>query len=275
MPQQYEQVYQRNIGLFTADQQEKLRRAKVTVAGVGGVGGYQAVALARQGIGELAIIDPGVFDPPDMNRQYGAMASTIGRNKAEVTAELLRDINPHMRVRVVARCIDDVEEMRAFMVGSALVVDAIDYAGFNHKQLFHQCAREQGMPILSGPIPGFGATLMVFAPHGMTVEEFYSAPAERAAWPGHMLPIDRLLPASLIPPPLAAFAAGEAPYLTSNGAAAQLAGGLIGLEAALMIAGLRTLAEQVVVPEVLYLDAVHYACIRFNPLTRTEVSHAR
>ena len=88
----YDQVYLRNIGIFTGRQQARLRQAKITVAGVGGVGGIQAVTLARMGIGEMTIMDPGVFDEPDMNRQYAAMKNTIGQNKARATAGLLKKI---------------------------------------------------------------------------------------------------------------------------------------------------------------------------------------
>ncbi len=58
----YDQGYLRNIGVFSSEQQDKLRHAKVTVAGGGGVGGIQAVTLARMGIGEMTIMDPGVFE---------------------------------------------------------------------------------------------------------------------------------------------------------------------------------------------------------------------
>ncbi len=67
----YEDAFARNIGLFSHSEQDRLRNATVIVAGVGGVGGIQAVTLARFGIGKMILIDPGAFDPPDMNRQYG------------------------------------------------------------------------------------------------------------------------------------------------------------------------------------------------------------
>ena len=99
----YDLVYGRNIGLFTKEEQEKLKAAKVAIAGVGGVGGIQAATLARFGIGKMAIMDPGVFDEPDMNRQYAATKSTLGRNKAIATAQFLRDINPLIDLDVFFR----------------------------------------------------------------------------------------------------------------------------------------------------------------------------
>jgi tRNA A37 threonylcarbamoyladenosine dehydratase len=67
----------KNIGLFTMEEQKKIREAIVFVARLGGVGSYQTVSPARQGIGELRIMGPGVFDECDFNRQYGAPMSTV------------------------------------------------------------------------------------------------------------------------------------------------------------------------------------------------------
>jgi molybdopterin/thiamine biosynthesis adenylyltransferase len=64
----YDEAYNRNIGIFTHEEQKHLRESKVTIAGVGGVGGIQAATLARFGVGELAFFDPGIFDEPDLNK---------------------------------------------------------------------------------------------------------------------------------------------------------------------------------------------------------------
>ncbi|MEA3543601.1 MAG: ThiF family adenylyltransferase [Thermodesulfobacteriota bacterium] len=263
----YSQIYQRNIGLFTEAEQHKLREAKVAVAGVGGVGSYQAVALARFGIGELSIMDPGFFDEPDMNRQYGAMSSTIGLNKATATAPILRDMNPHLKLNVFTGVADTAAEVDAFITGSALVIDAIDYAGFRHKQILHERARAQGMYVLSGPIPGFGATLQIFSPHGMTVEEFYGAPEDVNEWDNFMIPLDRIAPPDAIPQILRDFEQEKIDYISSNAASAQLVGGLLGMEAALMITGKRANKDLITVPEMVYLDLLQRDFVIYNPLT--------
>ncbi len=79
---------------------DRLRRARVALFGVGGVGGYAAEALARSGVGELALIDPDTVSLTNLNRQIIALHSTLGRPKAEAMAERLRDINPEIRVTV-------------------------------------------------------------------------------------------------------------------------------------------------------------------------------
>ena len=77
---------------------EKLRRARVALFGVGGVGGYVAEALARSGVGTIDLYDPDTVNLTNLNRQIIALHSTLDQAKAEVLARRLRDINPEIKV---------------------------------------------------------------------------------------------------------------------------------------------------------------------------------
>ncbi len=77
---------------------EKLRRARVAVFGVGGVGGYVVEALARAGVGALDLIDNDTVSLSNINRQIIALHSTIGKAKVEVAAERAKDINPDIKI---------------------------------------------------------------------------------------------------------------------------------------------------------------------------------
>ena len=77
---------------------ERLAASRVAVFGLGGVGGYIAEALARSGIGALDIIDRDTVNPSNLNRQIIALHSTLGRYKADVMEERIKDINPECRV---------------------------------------------------------------------------------------------------------------------------------------------------------------------------------
>ena len=81
--------------------QERLFHASVALFGVGGVGGFCAEALARAGIGALDLYDDDTVSESNLNRQLIALHSTLGRPKAEVMAERVRDINPACRVRAL------------------------------------------------------------------------------------------------------------------------------------------------------------------------------
>ena len=72
----------------------RLRRARVAVFGVGGVGGHCVQALARAGVGAIDVFDDDVVSLTNINRQAVAMSSTLGRPKVEVIRDQILDINP-------------------------------------------------------------------------------------------------------------------------------------------------------------------------------------
>lgn len=87
--------------LIGDDPIERLKQAKVAVFGIGGVGGFCVEALARSGIGALDLYDDDTVSESNLNRQLAALHSTIGRPKAEVVAERVKDINPQCQVRAI------------------------------------------------------------------------------------------------------------------------------------------------------------------------------
>ena len=80
---------------------EKLKGAKVILFGVGGVGSFCAEALARIGVGTIALVDPDDVAVSNINRQLIALHSTVGQNKAEVMKARIADINPDADVKAI------------------------------------------------------------------------------------------------------------------------------------------------------------------------------
>lgn len=80
---------------------EKLQNAHVLIVGLGGIGSFAGEFVCRAGVGTMTIIDGDAFDPTNKNRQLTALDSTIGRNKAVVLAERLKDINPELKLNVL------------------------------------------------------------------------------------------------------------------------------------------------------------------------------
>ena len=84
---------------------DRLRHKTVLIAGLGGVGGYCAEAVARAGIGQMIILDHDTVSPSNLNRQLLALHSTLGRKQTEVMRERLLDINPELALTVCDRFI--------------------------------------------------------------------------------------------------------------------------------------------------------------------------
>ena len=88
----------RTAMLLGEDAMERLKNAHVAVFGIGGVGGYAVEALARAGIGHIALIDSDTISLSNLNRQLLATHSTLGMPKVEAAKARILDINPAAQV---------------------------------------------------------------------------------------------------------------------------------------------------------------------------------
>ena len=134
--------------LLGAEKLEKLRAAHVLVVGLGGVGAYAAEMIVRAGVGRMTVADADTVNPTNINRQLVALHSTVGRPKAEVLAERLRDINPTLELHVVDKYIKDEET--DLLLDSArfdYAVDAIDT--LSPKLALILGALKRGIPLVS------------------------------------------------------------------------------------------------------------------------------
>lgn len=125
-----------------------LRQAHILVVGLGGVGAYAAEMLARAGVGHMTIADADVVGESNINRQLLALNSTIGRNKSDVMAERLRDINQEIRLNVVTEYIRDEKTYELLDAAHYdYVVDCIDT--LSPKVNLIAAALERHIPVVS------------------------------------------------------------------------------------------------------------------------------
>ncbi len=178
MDGQYQEIFSRNIGIFTQDEQEKLRQSTIAVAGVGGVGGLLAERLARLGVGNIRITDPGRFEESNLNRQFGSSISRLERNKAEVVYEEIRDINPGAGIYYSSTGITSEAEADKLVDGCNLIIDEMDYGAWKESIYLQRVARRRGIYYLFSGAIGFGALLASFDPQGMTLEEYNKLPPD-------------------------------------------------------------------------------------------------
>ena len=105
---------------------EKLRRARVAVFGIGGVGGYVVEALARSGVGTLDLIDDDRICLTNLNRQILATRSSVGQYKVDAACKRIQDIDPAIKVNTY-KCFYLPEERDKFDFSQwDYIVDAID-----------------------------------------------------------------------------------------------------------------------------------------------------
>ena len=95
--------YDRQIMLdgFGKDGQEKLKQAKVIVAGAGGLGSVSSIYLTAAGIGTIRIIDHDVVELSNLNRQIAHWEENIGQKKVSSTAEKLNKLNHEVQIDTI------------------------------------------------------------------------------------------------------------------------------------------------------------------------------
>ena len=139
--------FSRTQFLLGSEAMEKLKKARVAVFGLGGVGGYVAEALARSGVGALELVDHDTISLTNLNRQILATHDTVGRFKAEVAAERVKAINPDMDARAIKTFYLPETAHQFDFTRYDYVVDAIDTV--TGKLMLVQAAQAAGTPIIS------------------------------------------------------------------------------------------------------------------------------
>ncbi len=125
---------------------DQLRRARVAVFGVGGVGGYVVEALARSGVGALDLIDDDKVCLSNLNRQIIATRSTLGQYKVDAAAARIRDIDPDIQVRTYKTFYTPETADQFDFTQYSYVVDAIDTV--TGKLALVMQAQAAGVPII-------------------------------------------------------------------------------------------------------------------------------
>lgn len=164
----YEESFKRNIGVISCLEQEKLRHARVTVVGAGGVGGIALLQLARMGIGSIHVIDQDIFEASNLNRQMLSSVSRIGSKKVETAADLLKDINPSIDIRVTHEFITE-ENAADLLKDTDVIVDATD--NLVARVVIHRTAFQLNIPsIWIAVTPPFRGGVMSLTPDSVPYE---------------------------------------------------------------------------------------------------------
>lgn len=129
------------------DSFEKLRKSKIAIFGIGGVGSFAAEAIARSGIENIELFDADKIDVTNINRQIIADTSTIGKFKSEVMRNRIKNINPNAKV-VAHKCFFDKNNESDYDFSEYdYIVDAIDT--ISSKILLIEKAKNSGINIIS------------------------------------------------------------------------------------------------------------------------------
>ncbi|NLW29891.1 MAG: ThiF family adenylyltransferase [Fibrobacter sp.] len=168
----YSKMVSRNIGIFSTEEQQKIKNAKVAIAGAGGVGGLLAERLIRLGVNFLKISDPETFEISNLNRQLGCNSETIGKFKASVIKSICMEINPEAEIIIDTNGITDQNSAQELCKDVNICVDEMDYGLFDQSvYLDNAIHKNNGSYIFSSAI-GFCAVIYTFGPRCISLEKF-------------------------------------------------------------------------------------------------------
>ena len=143
--------------------QERLGRARVLVAGAGGLGSPALQYLAAAGVGRVGIADGDVVDETNLQRQTLFATDDVGRKKATVAAERLNALNPSIAVDAIATDIDE-QNVRDLVRLYDVVLDCTDR--FPARYLINDACILEGKADVYGSIFRFDGQISVFGLHG-------------------------------------------------------------------------------------------------------------
>lgn len=148
------QRYERQMMIegFGHEGQERLKKAKVVIAGAGGLGGVISIYLTVAGVGKIRLIDCDRVELSNLNRQVLYVDKDIGGRKADLAREKLESLNKEVQVEAITETITEDNVVK--LVGDCdLIVDAMD--NFPTRFILNKVAVQKGIPFFHGAIRGF------------------------------------------------------------------------------------------------------------------------
>lgn len=139
--------------------QQALKRARVLVVGMGGIGNPAALYLAAAGVGTLGLIDDDVVSLSNLQRQVIFGTDDIGKPKIEVAARRLGTLNPHTQVELFDHRIAS-DNARDLVRRFDVVLDGTD--DFETRFAVNAACVAENRPLVSGALGRWSGQVGVF-----------------------------------------------------------------------------------------------------------------
>lgn len=168
----YTTAFSRNIGWLTNNEQALLRRKRVAIAGLGGVGGSHLLTLVRLGVGAFNVADLDTFELANFNRQAGASLRTIGKEKVKTLTKAALAINPDLDIRVFEKGIGPTNNYE-FLKDVDLYLDGLDFFAVAARRAIFAACHELQIPAVTAAPLGLSSAVLSFLPENMSFEQYF------------------------------------------------------------------------------------------------------
>lgn len=160
-----EEMFGRQSGIFSPQQQEQISRQKVVIVGIGALGQMAAETCVRSGYRHLILIDGDSFDYSNFNRQLYANTETIGTSKVEAARQVLSLIRPDLDIKI-RKDFMRPESDTDMISEDSIILDCTD--DVSTKIYLEELAERKNIPLIHGAIDGwYGQVAAVFPGDGI------------------------------------------------------------------------------------------------------------
>ncbi|MDD5039981.1 MAG: ThiF family adenylyltransferase [Patescibacteria group bacterium] len=168
---EYDVMFARNIGIFSEKEQKTIRNLTIGVIGCGGMGSITAQIAARTGVESIILADPENYEAVNINNQFSAFEKTIGENKAQITARIVKGINSNIKVTPHKEGLNE-KNVTEIVKQSDIIFDCIDYNELFFSYILTNEAKHQKKFVLAPQAIGYGASILIFDPNGISFNEY-------------------------------------------------------------------------------------------------------
>lgn len=141
--------------------QERLKGAKIFIAGAGGLGSPVSIYLAAAGIGRIKIADHDTIELNNLNRQILHWNEDIGKKKVDSARDKISRLNPNTKLEITNQTIDE-RNVSQMVDGFDAIVDAMD--NFQTRYILNKAAINKNIPFFHGAVRGFEGRVMTIIP---------------------------------------------------------------------------------------------------------------
>jgi len=149
------------IGGFGEEGQEKLKKAKVFIAGAGGLGSPVSIYLVAAGVGTVRIVDHDEVELSNLNRQVLHWDEDIGKKKIDSASGKLKQLNQGIKIEAMEETITEANVLQ-LIADFDLIVDAMDNLATRY--VLNKAALERNIPFFHGAVYGFEGRAMTIIP---------------------------------------------------------------------------------------------------------------
>jgi molybdopterin/thiamine biosynthesis adenylyltransferase len=164
--------YARNMRTFSPQDQIALLNARVSIVGLGGLGGAVVEILARIGIGRLNVIDGDRFEESNLNRQFLSTPARMSKSKAEAAAQRIKTLNSAVAVRAHPRFLD-AENGATLLRHSDVCVDCLD--NLKTRFILERLCKQIRSPLVSAAVAGASGQVTTIFPEDQGLKLIYGA----------------------------------------------------------------------------------------------------